>query len=74
MEVKVGIQHVQREIAIDTDESAVELERRLVEALSGSQLLRLSDTKGRSVLIPTSKIAYVDLGVEHVRPVGFGAV
>lgn len=74
MEVKVGIQHVQREITVETEESAADLERRLTEALSGTQLLRLSDTKGRSVLIPTANIAYVDLGVEHVRPVGFGAV
>ncbi len=74
MEVKVGIQHVQREITVELDESAAELERRLVEALAGSQVLRLSDTKGRSVLIPTSTIAYIDLGVEHPRPVGFGVV
>ena len=36
--------------------------------------VQLTDTKGRTVLVPVDKIAYVDLGQEHVRPVGFGTL
>jgi hypothetical protein len=34
----------------------------------------LVDDKGRKVLIPAAGIAYVDLGSEHVRAVGFNTV
>lgn len=74
MEIKVGIQHVQREITVESTDSAAEVEQRLTAALGSNGLLRLNDEKGRAVLIPASSIAYVDLGTEHVRPVGFGAV
>lgn len=74
MEVKVGILHVQREITVETAKSAADVEQALTAALADGQLLRLEDEKGRSVLIPVANIAYVDLGIEHVRPVGFGTV
>ena len=74
MEVKVGIQHVTHEVTIETEESAADVERRLADALASGQVLRLTDAKGRAVLIPAAAIAYVDLGAEHVRAVGFGAL
>jgi len=74
MEVKVGILHVQRELTVETEESAAAVEQRLSDAIATGGVLHLTDDKGRSVLIPASTIAYVDLGTEHVRPVGFGAV
>ena len=33
-----------------------------------------TDEKGRKVIIPAAQIAYVELGSEHTRAVGFGAV
>lgn len=74
MEIKVGIQHVAREITVDTDETAAEVEKNLLKALSDETILTLTDAKGRKVLVPVDKIAYVDLGQEHVRPVGFGTL
>jgi Protein of unknown function (DUF3107) len=74
MEVKVGILHVQRELTLETNVTAAALEQQLSEALASGGTLKLTDEKGRSVLIPAERIAYVDLGTEHVRPVGFGAV
>lgn len=74
MEIKVGIQHVAREIAVETDETAADVEKNLLKALADDTILTLSDAKGRKVLVPVDKIAYVDLGQEHVRPVGFGTL
>jgi hypothetical protein len=34
----------------------------------------LTDEHGRKVLIPAERIAYVDIGEENARRVGFGAV
>ncbi|MDN5570983.1 MAG: DUF3107 domain-containing protein [Propionibacteriaceae bacterium] len=74
MEVKVGIQHVQREVALETKSTATAVEEALGEALKDGGVFTLTDDKGRKVLIPAAQIAYVDLGTEHARPVGFGAV
>ena len=74
MEIKVGIQHVAREITVETEETAAEVEKNLLKALADDTLLTLTDAKGRTVLVPVDKIAYVDLGQEHVRPVGFGTL
>ena len=38
------------------------------------ETVTLAKYKGRKVLVPVDKIAYVDLGQEHVRPVGFGTL
>ncbi|MFJ5834344.1 DUF3107 domain-containing protein [Streptomyces sp. NPDC093089] len=75
MEVKIGVQHAPREIVLESGQSAEEVERAVADALSGtSQLLSLSDEKGRKVLVPAEKIAYVELGEPAVRRVGFGAL
>jgi hypothetical protein len=73
MEVKVGIQHVAREVTVETADTASGVEKKLEAALASGSFFKLTDDKGRSVLIPPAHIAYVDLGQEHVRPVGFGA-
>ncbi|MDR1768519.1 MAG: DUF3107 domain-containing protein [Propionibacteriaceae bacterium] len=74
MEVKVGIQHVNRELTLETKQSAAQVEEGLVKALSDQSVFALSDENGRRVVIPADKIAYVDLGQEKARRVGFGQV
>jgi len=75
VEVKIGVQHAPREIVLESGQSAEEVERAVADALAGkAQLLSLSDEKGRKVLIPAEKIAYVELGEPAVRRVGFGAL
>ncbi|MFD9031542.1 DUF3107 domain-containing protein [Streptomyces sp. NPDC059567] len=75
MEVKIGVQHAPREIVLESGQSAEEVERAVADALAGkAQLLSLTDDKGRKVLIPAEKIAYVEIGEPAVRRVGFGAL
>jgi hypothetical protein len=74
VEIKVGITHVNREVAVESESTAEEIEAALAEAIASNGFLTLIDDKGRKVLIPASGIAYVDLGSEHVRAVGFGAL
>ncbi|MFJ4342244.1 DUF3107 domain-containing protein [Streptomyces sp. NPDC088915] len=75
MEVKIGVQHAPREIVLESGQSAEEVERAIADALAGkTQLLSLADEKGRKVLIPADRIAYVELGEPSVRRVGFGAI
>ncbi|MEV6688792.1 DUF3107 domain-containing protein [Streptomyces sp. NPDC051130] len=75
MEVKIGVQHAPREIVLESDLSAEELERVVTAALSGTvPLLSLTDAKGRKVLVPSDRLSYVDLGEPSGRRVGFGAL
>ncbi|GHI87552.1 DUF3107 domain-containing protein [Streptomyces sp. NPDC048255] len=75
MEVKIGVQHAPREIVLESDLSAEELEGIVAAALSGTApLLSLTDVKGRKVLVPSDRLSYVDLGEPTARKVGFGAL
>lgn len=74
MEIKIGIVNTARELVIDVSRSADDVEASLREAIANDTLWQLTDQRGRRVIVPVSKIGYVDLGVEGSRPVGFGAV
>jgi hypothetical protein len=72
MEVKIGVQNANRELVLDSSESADEVAKSVEAALSGSDgLLTLSDTKGRRVLVPVDKLAYVEIGTSTSGTVGF---
>ncbi len=74
MEIKIGIQHVVRELTVETEETAASIEASLRKALADDGVVALTDEKGRKVLVPATKIAYIDLGQDKVRAVGFGAL
>ncbi|MCF3964134.1 DUF3107 domain-containing protein [Streptomyces fuscigenes] len=73
MEVKIGVQHAPREIVLESALSVEDVERAVADALTGkAQLLSLTDEKGRRVLVPADRLAYVDIGEPSARRVGFG--
>ncbi len=72
MEVKLGIQMAPRELVVETSMTAEEIEQALADALADGRVFALNDSKGRSVLVPAAKIAYVELSVAEQRQVGFG--
>ncbi|MCF2529867.1 DUF3107 domain-containing protein [Yinghuangia soli] len=75
MEVKIGVQHAGREIVLESTDSAEDVERAVAEALAGTAgVLSLTDEKGRRVIVPADKLAYIEIGEPSVRRVGFGAV
>ena len=74
MEVKIGIQSVARELVLETDDEAADVERALAAAVADGTLLVLRDDKGGKVMVPADKIAYVELGTGGGRRVGFGSL
>ncbi len=74
MEVKIGIVDVARELALKTEASADDLVETLGRALKDNGLFELTDDKGRRVVVPAAKVAYLDLGAADERPVGFGTL
>jgi hypothetical protein len=77
VEVKIGIQSIPRELVVETDASAAEIERELSAALAaqdGTAVFSLTTVKGGRVLVPVSKIAFVEFSTDQVRRVGFGNI
>jgi hypothetical protein len=76
MEVKIGIQSIPRELVVDTDATAAEVERDLAAALAAeaTTLFALTTQKGGRVLIPADKIAFIEFSQDASRKIGFGNV
>ena len=71
MEVKIGVLHAPRELVLETDQDSETIEKQIAEAVSGSGVLTLTDSKGRRTLVPADKIAYVEIGTGVAGHVGF---
>jgi hypothetical protein len=71
MEVKIGVQHVSRELTIDTTLDAKGVEEAVNKALEKGAVLSLTDTKGRRLVVPGDKLAYVDISTSVTGQVGF---
>jgi Protein of unknown function (DUF3107) len=73
VEVKIGITDSPRELIFSSPQTPSEVEA-LVSAALGkdSNVLGLTDDKGRRFLVNSTKIAYVEIGVADSRRVGFG--
>jgi len=73
VEVKVGIAESPRELVINSSQTPEEVEELVRAALEkGSPVLELIDERGRKILVQTSRVSYVEIGVADVRRVGFG--
>jgi hypothetical protein len=72
VEVKIGVQQAQRELVVEVNESAQEIEKLVSEALSSDDgVITLTDIKGRKVVVPGAKVAYVEIGTGVAGMVGF---
>jgi len=77
VEVKIGIQSVPRELVVETDATAEEVERDLAAALAatdGKAVFALSTQKGGRILVPADKVAFIEFSTDQARRVGFGNI
>jgi hypothetical protein len=73
VEVKIGITDSPRELVFSSVQTPGEVEELVSDALAkDSNVLSLTDEKGRRFLVHATKIAYVEIGVADSRRVGFG--
>jgi hypothetical protein len=71
VEVKIGVQHAPRELTLESAQTPAEVEQVVTEALAKESVLSLTDDKGRKVIIPVAKLAYVEIAESSTRPFGF---
>jgi hypothetical protein len=71
MEVKIGVQYANRELTVDTPLDAEAVEEQVRKALVDGGVLSLTDAKGRRVVVPVEKLAYIEISTSTVGQVGF---
>jgi hypothetical protein len=74
VEVKIGVRNVAREITLESAQTAEEVAAAVDQALEAGTTLRLSDEKGRLVVVPAGVLGYVEIGAPEGRRVGFGTI
>ena len=68
----MGVEHSPRELVLESAQSQDEVEKAVIKALGSAEgLLTLVDDKGRKVIVPAAKLAYVEIGEGEGRRVGF---
>ncbi|CAM00395.1 uncharacterized protein DUF3107 [Saccharopolyspora erythraea NRRL 2338] len=73
MEVKIGVVDSPRELTVASGQSQDEVEALVADALKNADgVLALTDEKGKRVIVPSAKVAYVEIGPTETTRVGFG--
>ena len=74
MEIRIGITNTGRELNFETNETSDAVKTAVATALdSSASHVSFTDVKGNSYLVPTANLAFVELGTEESRRVGFVA-
>ncbi|WP_308121614.1 DUF3107 domain-containing protein [Actinotalea ferrariae] len=71
VEITIGVQHVARELVLETDQTSDAVVEHVRTALETGNALELTDTRGRRVVVPAAALGYVEVGGDEARKVGF---
>jgi hypothetical protein len=73
VEIKIGVVDSPRELTVVSRQSPDEVESLVADAMNNTEtVLALTDEKGRRLLVPSQRLAYVEIGVSETPRVGFG--
>lgn len=74
MEIRIGIINTGRELNFETSTSAEDVRTQVTAALEqNAAQVSFTDVKGNSYIVPTANLAFIELGTEESRRVGFVA-
>ena len=74
VDIRIGIANSPREINFESSQTSSQVEKTVSDALeSNSKFVKLLDNKGNVYLVPTESLAYLEIGSEESRRVGFVA-
>jgi hypothetical protein len=72
MEIRIGIRENQRDVSFESNQAVADVTKKIDDAFaSKAELLRFEDEKGKTIIIPVASIAYIEIGAEQNRRVGF---
>nr|WP_218935007.1 DUF3107 domain-containing protein [Actinomadura citrea] len=73
VQVRIGVQNVAKELVVDTDQTADDVQDALGAALADPQgVLVLKDRRAGRVVIPAARVGYLEIAEDEQRSVGFG--
>ncbi|MPV51079.1 DUF3107 domain-containing protein [Pseudactinotalea sp. HY158] len=80
MRITIGVQNVARELNVELDDSTggatdpAAVAAQVSEAVATEDgVLDLTDAKGNRIIVPARSLAYVHVGVDEQRFIGFSA-
>jgi hypothetical protein len=74
VEVKIGIRDVAREVLLESELTPDAVADAVDKAIASDGLLKLTDDKGKLIIIPAQLIGYVEIGAPETRRIGFGTL
>ena len=74
MEVKIGIRDVAREVVLESELTPEAVSEAVDTAIASQGLLKLTDDKGKLIMVPGTLIGYVEIGAPETRRIGFGTL
>ena len=72
-EVRISISDLSREVELEVAQSKSDVLALVNAAIASDTALVLDDVKGRQLIIPATKIGFVEIGDSTERKVGFGS-
>jgi hypothetical protein len=74
MEIRIGVVQTPKEIALEIEDAVDDVKKAVKEALADDDgVLWLTDKQGRTVGVPSERIAYVEIEPDGAaKRVGFG--
>jgi hypothetical protein len=74
VDIRIGIANSPREINFESAQTSAEVEKIAADALSAdAKFVKFTDSKGNVYVVPTASLAYLEIGSEESRRVGFFA-
>jgi len=74
VEIRIGIANIGRELSFETSDGAEKISAAVSAALeSKAPAVTFTDVKGATYIVPTASLAYIEVGTEESRRVGFVA-
>jgi hypothetical protein len=74
VDIRIGIANSPREISFESSQTSAQVEKIVADALDAdAKFVKLADDKGKVYIVPTVALAYLEVGSEESRRVGFVA-
>ncbi|MGV8884622.1 MAG: DUF3107 domain-containing protein [Microbacteriaceae bacterium] len=74
MDIRIGIANSPREINFESSQTASEVEQIVAHSFEKNEtFIRLVDNKGKVYIVPATSFAYIEIGSDTSRRVGFVA-
>jgi hypothetical protein len=71
VEIRISVQQANREVVLESNLDSDDVTKQVNKAIESGEALTLVDEKGRKIIVPGSKIAFVEIGAQSAGRVGF---